>query len=459
MKCFIGFGSNMGERKQNLEYAAQKIAQLSSDKRIKVSPLYESPALVPENAPREWSRLSYLNAVGEIEWDSTPRELLAELKKIEHSLGRENSTRWAPRVIDLDILTFGDQVLHEQFPRISEKLSGDLSKNLALNLGADLPSYSVLGEGKLIIPHSELHRRSFVLDPFKDLASNLLLPQRERSLAVLARELPAHSPLLMAVVNLTPDSFSDGGQFSDLDHLEVQIKKMDDWNIPIIDLGAESTRPGATTISSQVEWERMQIALQLTQDLFRGRIFKPQISIDTTKPEIAEKALNYGVKIINDVSGVSHPRMLSLLKESDCDFVFMHSLSVPAETSHRWDVSVDPITELKCWLSYKLDLFDYHGIDISRAIFDPGIGFGKTPEQSIAILKRISEFADLPVRLLVGHSRKSFIRSMGLGDSERKDGATLGISLAMREKKVDILRVHDFAGHQSAFKSYQEVLL
>lgn len=426
MKCFIGLGSNQGDRRNILEQAAQKLKALSVGGTIKLSPIYESAPLVPKDAPAEWSELSFFNAVAQLEWRGTPPELLAQLKKIEKELGRESAPRWAPRRIDLDLLIFGD-----------ESFESD----------------------NLVIPHPEIQNRSFVLDPLRDLASTHLISSATPPVSVLARQLKSHRPLIMGVINCTPDSFSDGGENNEVESIAAKIQKMDELNIPLIDLGAESTRPQAQLVSAQEEWSRLEPALQEVQNNVQGRLFRLWLSLDTYKPEIAERALASGaVQIINDVNGLADPKMLGLVQESGCDFVFMHSLTVPANPEVCLPAHVDPVAELKSWLKNKLNLFESQRINLDRAIFDPGIGFGKTAFQSITLLRRMEEFKEFPIRILVGHSRKSFMKVWNIRDPKKRDGATLGVSLALQNKGVDILRVHDFENHKIAMHSFQEVL-
>lgn len=426
MKCFIGLGSNQGDRRNILEQTAQKLKSLSIGGTLKLSPIYESAALVPKEAPVEWSEFSYFNAVAQLEWGGSPQELLIQLKKMEKELGRESAPRWAPRTIDLDLLTFGDE-----------------------NFKSD----------NLVIPHPEIRNRSFVMVPLRDLASCCIISPSDPCVSVLARQLKSHRPLIMGIINCTPDSFSDGGEYKEAESIAAKIKKMDELNIPLIDVGAESTRPQAQVVSAEEEWNRLAPALQEFQNCFQGRFFRPWLSVDTHKPEIAERALATGaVHMINDVNGLSDSRMLGLVQESGCDFVFMHSLNVPANPQVCLPPNVDPVAEIKGWLKDKLNLFESRGVNLDRAIFDPGIGFGKTAFQSLTLLRRMEEFKEFPIRTLVGHSRKSFMKSWNISDPKKRDGATLGVSLALQNKGVDILRVHDFENHKIAMHSFQEVL-
>ncbi len=410
--CFIGLGSNLGNRKEHLEKALQKLAKLSAST-LRVSPAYENAAMVPPGAPSEWA-LPYLNAVAQIQWTGPAADLLARLKQIEREMGRAGAPRWSPRIIDLDLLLFGLEVLHEN---------------------------------QLRVPHPGVGERSFVLDPLKDLAPMLKLPGDSAPVVLQARKLPGHSPWIMGIVNLTPDSFSDGGELLEPAAFEAKIQAMAEAGVHALDLGAESTRPGAAEVSIEEEWGRLSRAFSFLRDCFNGVYLKPVLSVDTRRAEIAERAIERGANLINDVSGLSDPRMIQVIKESACDYVLMHSLSVPADPTLTFAEGVDPIRELKQWLARKLEFLERESIDLNRIIFDPGIGFGKTAEQSLEILNRFSEFSDLPVRFLVGHSRKSFLKAMGIDGRERRDSATLEWSRKLARAGVDILRVHEFEGH------------
>lgn len=420
MKCLIGLGSNLGEPIKNLEKAAQILAKVSPDN-FKISPVYQTAAVLPDKFPPDWD-LTYYNAVGEITWDHSPESLLSLLKKIESDFGRRPSPRWSPRIIDLDLLTFGREVFQSAV---------------------------------LQIPHPRMTERSFVLDPMKDLLPGLTLPGSNASILYLSRKLRTHRPLIMGIVNLTPDSFSDGGLIRTLDDFKELVKDMDAAGTQIIDIGAESTRPGARVLTAEEEWIRLEPALLFLKEYFSGRLVKPLISIDTCKPETAEKCLKLGADIINDVSGFKDQRMLSVISDSNCHYILMHSLSVPADSSITLPRGIDPVAELKQWLEDKLSILGQYGIDRDRVIFDVGIGFGKTADQSIEVLERAEEFNDLPVRVLIGHSRKSFMKSLikppQVDTQKQRDALTLSFSRSLAQKGVDILRVHHYRSHMEVF--------
>jgi 2-amino-4-hydroxy-6-hydroxymethyldihydropteridine diphosphokinase/dihydropteroate synthase len=350
--------------------------------------------------------------------------LLKQLKAIEKQMGRADAERWAPRIIDLDLLLFGD---------------------------------AVIDETDLKVPHPQLLNRSFTLDPLKDLAPMLRIPGTAVPVVHQARKLRTHSPWIMGILNVTPDSFSDGGQTEELEVVAAKIDQMEKSGVHAIDVGAESTRPGATSITQIEESRRLELILKFLRQQYADSIIRPYLSIDTRTPEVAALALDHGFDCINDVSGLSNPMMLDLLSERSCEYVLMHSMSVPADIKVTLPLDCDPVAELKNWLSRKLEMIKGRGIDLNRIIFDPGIGFGKTPQQSMTIMRRIGEFSEFPVRILVGHSRKGFLRSIGISGGKNIDAATLSLSLALAQRGVDILRVHDFESHLAAFKVEAEL--
>jgi 2-amino-4-hydroxy-6-hydroxymethyldihydropteridine diphosphokinase/dihydropteroate synthase len=426
--AYIGVGSNLGDRRENLEQAAREISQKHVI--LNTSPVYQNPAMVPAGAPSDWN-LAYLNAVLKIETAAAPNELLKDLKRIETELGRTPSPRWAPRVIDLDILLYGNE--------------------------------SISSDG-LVVPHPGILERSFVLDPLKDLAPSLLVPGSNLSVLQRSRQVPGLAPLWMGILNLTPDSFSDGGQWNQPETFLSKAKEMIAGGAHILDLGAESTRPGATALTAAEEWQRLEkplhdlLALIQTSAVNEGRhFFHPKISIDTRHAEVAKKALAMGAHWINDVSGLSDPAMINLAVESACPFVFMHSLSVPADKKLHLPLDADPVTLVKDWALEKIAELSARGIPVGRLIFDPGIGFGKTEAQSLEILKRISEFHELPVPILVGHSRKSFLRLWTGAKASHRDADSVGISLKLLNSGVEILRVHEPALHAGAHLAWSHL--
>jgi len=193
------------------------------------------------------------------------------------------------------------------------------------------------------------------------------------------------------------------------------------------------------------------------QDRWRGRIFHPLISVDTYHAATAEKALALGAHCINDVGGASDPGMVTLLKGGSCDYVLMHSLSVPSDKNITLPERCDPVAEVKVWGEEKIKELGYAGISPDRIIFDPGLGFGKTARQSLALLQGVEEFFDLPTRIMIGHSRKSFINHWGERKSRDRDFESVATSLQMSQRGVDILRVHNPEAHIRALRAFSDI--
>jgi len=244
--------------------------------------------------------------------------------------------------------------------------------------------------------------------------------------------------LVMGILNVTPDSFSDGGRFFSNSNIAAQIDTMVETGADIIDVGGESTRPFAEPVSIEDELARVLPAIRL----IRQRYPIP-ISIDTTKAEVARKALDEGVNIINDISALRFdPNMITLVRESEVPVIIMHMQGTPS------DMQVDPhyddvVVEIKDFFKERIAWAAEKGVPGNRLIIDPGIGFGKTVEHNLSILKRVPEFSELECPVLIGHSRKAFIGKLLNTGVDERDVATAAISALCAMKGVSILRVHD----------------
>lgn len=255
-------------------------------------------------------------------------------------------------------------------------------------------------------------------------------------------------PALMGIVNVTPDSFSGDGQLAEqaVRHAEAQL----DAGADILDIGAESTRPGAIPLTADLEWARLEPVLNgIIAQRWRSRV---RLSVDTRHAVTAARALALGVDMINDVSGLQDPEMAEILVDHTCDIIVMHALSVPAEPHHMLPPDCDVVAEILRWKKHITERVRAHAIAPERLIYDPGIGFGKTAEQSLRLIEHASELKKSGGRWLYGHSRKSF---MGLGphaSTAERDAATQNYSRQLAEAGVDYLRVHDVAGHAAMFE-------
>lgn len=418
----LGLGSNLGDRKSYLE---QAIALLRTQVAVEsVSTVYESAAMLPPEAPREWNK-PFLNLAVKASTRLSPRELLTKLKQIERELGRSKRERWAPREIDLDILAWG-----------------------AL----------VVSEDDLKIPHPGLLERPFALRPLAELAPDWSYPvpgphygQRARALALATQAEPFEFPELVGIVNVTPDSFSDGGLFLSAEKAAEQARALALEGATVVDIGAESTRPGAQALSPGDEWLRMEPVLRSLRHSLVDLANKPRLSIDTRNAMVARRALEYGIRWINDVSGFCDPQMQAVARECECDLVVMHSLSVPADRNIVFATDVDPVAEVLKWAAKRFSELERTGISRERLIFDPGVGFGKTPDQSLKLLAGAARFRELGTRVLIGHSRKSFLSRFTSKAFVDRDPETVTASLELARKGVNYLRVHNVSVHKQAF--------
>lgn len=260
---------------------------------------------------------------------------------------------------------------------------------------------------------------------------------------------------IVGILNITPDSFSDGGKFftqeSALNHLREILKEGAD----VIDVGAESTRPLAVQIGAQEEWKRLEKILPLIiseiKKFNRENNKKVLVSIDSRYFETIAKSVEEGVDIVNDVSGLTDERVINFIAQKNIQTILMHSLSVPTNHDLVINPHINVVLEIIKWASEKIDFLTSKGIKKSQLIFDVGIGFGKSAQQSIRILKNINEFRVLGLPLYVGHSKKSFLDEVNCEDFSGEDRdlnraeKTLIISKYLAKKGVEFLRVHDVA--------------
>ena len=258
-------------------------------------------------------------------------------------------------------------------------------------------------------------------------------------------------PILMGVLNITPDSFSDGGNFLNPELATKQALQMFEEGADLIDIGAESSRPGAETISVQKELDRLMPVLQKIRSESAGLI-----SIDTTKAVVAREALMVGANIINDISGLTEdPAMWQVVKEFNCYFVAMHRLakSRDMQTNPQYENVVQAVSDFFKDTIHKTQEL---GLDLRKLILDPGIGFGKTLEHNLALIKSAEQFLKLGVPILYGTSRKSFIgQILGQPDPMLRLSGTLASAVALYFKGVRLFRVHDVKAHRDFFKVLQ----
>jgi len=255
---------------------------------------------------------------------------------------------------------------------------------------------------------------------------------------------------IVGILNYTPDSFSDGNCFFDLKSAQKKIEEMLEDGADIVDIGATSTSYNQILLTAEEEWTRLKDLLNIV-----AKQHGKQISLDTFYPENAKKAIALGVHMINDVNGSKNKEMIDVIsKNRHVLYVFMYSIVLPANKNIR---ALDT-QEIYNFAKDRLINLRRYGIELSRVIFDPGIGFTTDPTLSLKIIANLSQFKNLQIPIYIGHSRKSFLESMTDSEPKNRDIETLAASLYMIMQKVDYLRVHNVKMHIKARKAWDVLL-
>ena len=242
---------------------------------------------------------------------------------------------------------------------------------------------------------------------------------------------------VMGILNVTPDSFYDGGWHFDLTSTQKRVEEMIAEGAEIIDIGGESTRPGSKPVSIEEELERVIPAIEFVKS-----ISDIPISIDTQKAEVARKAVETGACVVNDVGGLRNNDMISTIAELQIPVIIMHMQGTP-ENMQKNPQYDDTVQDIKNWLEERIKAAEIAGIKRSNMIVDPGIGFGKNLKHNLEILGGLSELKDMAGGVLLGASRKSFIGFLtGAKDSDRLTGS-LAAAMMGATTGVDLVRVHD----------------
>ena len=253
-------------------------------------------------------------------------------------------------------------------------------------------------------------------------------------------------PLVMGVVNVTPDSFSDGGRYLDAKAAIAHARRMVDEGVDLVDVGGESTRPGAAPVSESEELARILPVVSALRDF--------PVSVDTRHPNVMREALAAGASMINDVEALNAHGALQAVAGSDCAVCLMHKKGDPAnmQADPRYD---DVVAEVRDYLAGRIAACEAAGIARGRIVADPGFGFGKTVEHNLTLLKRLPELAALGVPLLAGWSRKSSLgRITGRDPGERLAGSLAAALLALLGG-ARILRVHDVKETRDAVLAWE----
>ena len=252
---------------------------------------------------------------------------------------------------------------------------------------------------------------------------------------VLARLLAKQRTLVMGVVNVTPDSFSDGGRFLDPQAAIAQARRLAAEGADILDIGAELTRPYGDAVRVSVDEERARLEPVLTEVMALGC----PVSVDTMKAPIAAWAVDLGAAIVNDVWGLQRdPDMARVVAERGVPVIIMHNRNAA-------DPAIDIVADVMSFFEHSLDIAARAGIARERIVLDPGIGFGKTPQQSITCIARLAAFRKFGLPLLIGASRKRFIHTITPSEPMERLGGSIAAHLLAIENGAAIVRVHDVA--------------
>lgn len=404
---YISLGSNEGNRLDALHQAVTLLKKILTN--VQCSIILETEALLPKDAPLDWNK-PFLNMVVSGNSHLLPEVLLGKLKSIERQLGRLTYYKaWSPRVIDLDILLWDDWII-------------------------DTPT--------LTIPHRELHNRPFLLNLLALMGVTHLQTYDFKPCFLKSW---IHTPRLVGILNITEDSFSDGGKFNTLDKAIARAVQLAEEGASIIEIGAQSTRPGAVIQSPEIEYALLQPVLDALMPWMKTGLIK--ISIDTFWSSVIQRTLmNYPIAWINDVKGELDDATLHLIIEQDCQLCIMHSLGIPPKKSVVLPLEQNPIEIIKEWAEINIERLLNLGFKKENIIIDPGIGFGKSTYQSIQILRNLKALKLLDVSILLGHSRKSYIETFAIGKPAERDLDTISASICV-QGMVDFLRVHNVVEH------------
>ena len=419
----LGLGSNLGSREDLLREAIKRIGTIPNLTITRVSYLYESDAMLLPDADPSWN-IPYLNCAIASNTSNTPDEILHEAKKIESEMGRHFGARWSPRPIDIDILQWNDFNYETQ---------------------------------NLTIPHIGLLKRPFALLPLADLYDGnpplgkdvIVEWEHEGAYPFNTRRIGRLYPQWVGILNVTPDSFSDGGQYQTTPQIIERVEELISEGANIIDVGAESTRPNAELITATEEWNRLENILPSICEICKEK--NVLVSLDTRHPEVAQKANQFGIAWLNDVSGCITSELINVLKESDLKYVLTHAITIPPTKEDVLPENCDVIKELVQFANDKIELLEKNGIARERIIFDPGLGFGKTQKQNYEIIERASELRQIGLPLLFGHSRKSFLQEEQRLSIDVLDEKTANYSIQLANASIDYLRVHNIKVNKSQF--------
>lgn len=257
-------------------------------------------------------------------------------------------------------------------------------------------------------------------------------------------------PLVMGILNVTPDSFSDGGRHLNLADAVSAAQKMKEDGADLIDIGAESTRPGSSPVPPDVEWTRIEPVLRELQSLGCA------LSVDTRHADVMRRAVDIGVDMLNDVAAFTDPGAVDCLRGNSVGACVMHMKGDP-QTMQQAPHYDDVVREVSDYLTQRVAVLEQAGVEADRICVDPGFGFGKSLEHNLQLLTNLTDVASRHRAMLVGLSRKSVIGALTRRPPSERIGGSVGAALAAIERGADIVRVHDVSAHVDALRIWTAV--
>ena len=262
------------------------------------------------------------------------------------------------------------------------------------------------------------------------------------------REIVLDRTRIMGILNVTPDSFADGGRFLEPQAAIYHALEMVEDGADLVDIGGESTRPGSDPVGAFEEWQRIGPVLEG----LAGKVDVP-ISVDTRKPEVAERAIRAGASVVNDVSGLRDPKMIRIVSRERVGVVVMHMLGEP-KTMQAEPRYADVVGEVRAHLDRIVRAARYAGVPSDAIALDPGIGFGKAADDSLELLRRLDVLVELGYPVVVGVSRKSFLARIGAGETpEERLGGSLAAAAWAVLRGAHVIRAHDVADTVRAMRA------